>query len=70
MQETATIIRNINRLSSAQQLLIAEQIMRSVHQKEQLQMKKAVELLYTDYLTDKELTTFTQLDHEDFYETR
>jgi len=32
--------------------------------------EKAVELLYEDYLTDKELTVFTQLDCENFYETR
>ena len=34
------------------------------------QMKKAADELYEDYLSDKELTAFTNLDFEDFYETR
>lgn len=33
-------------------------------------MKKAADTLYTDYKSDKELTAFTNLDFEDFYETR
>lgn len=38
-------------------------------QEEEDQMKKAADELYEDYLTDKELTTFTNLDFENFYET-
>ena len=33
-------------------------------------MIKAVDLLFDDYKNDKELTVFTQLDQENFYETR
>jgi len=39
-------------------------------QEEEDQMKKAADVLYEDYLTDKELTAFTNLDFENFYETR
>jgi hypothetical protein len=30
----------------------------------------AADRLYSDYMNDKELTAFTQLDCEDFYEPR
>ncbi len=34
------------------------------------QMKLAAIELYDEYMNDKELTIFTQLDFEDFYEAR
>ena len=70
--ETLDIIRNITRLPTSQQMLIAERIIHSIRQKEkeQLSMKVAAEHLYADYMTDENLTVFTQLDCEDFYETR
>jgi hypothetical protein len=34
------------------------------------QMKKAAAALYSDYKLDKELIAFTNIDFEDFYETR
>ena len=34
------------------------------------QMIKAADKLLIDYKTDKELTAFSNLDFEDFYETR
>lgn len=34
------------------------------------EMKKAADKLYEIYQTDKELTVFTDLDFEQFYETR
>ena len=34
------------------------------------QMSIVAEELYTDYKTDKELTIFTQLDLDNFYETK
>lgn len=39
-------------------------------QEEKNQMKKAVDLLYSDYKSDKELTAFTNIDFEDFYEAK
>jgi hypothetical protein len=35
-----------------------------------LSLEKSVDLMQSDYETDKELTVFTQLDGEHFYETR
>jgi hypothetical protein len=68
--ETLNIMRKINRLPIAQRVMIAEKIMFSVRKNAQERMKKAVDIIYEDYHTDKELTIFTQLDCEDFYETR
>jgi len=68
--EALEIIRNVNRLPISQRMLIAERIIHSVRQKEQPSMKTAAERLYADYMTDENLTVFTQLDCDDFYETR
>ena len=68
--ETLEILRNINRLPLSQQMLIAERIIHSIREKEQPALETAAERLYADYMTDENLTMFTQLDCEDFYETR
>jgi hypothetical protein len=51
-------------------MLMVEYIIRSIRHEEQQPLEKAVACLYAEYLNDKELTIFTQLDCEDFYETR
>ena len=69
--ETATIIQEIDNLPAYKRMLIVEQIIRSIrlnNQKGILEM--AADRLYDDYKNDKELTVFTQLDCEDFYEPR
>ena len=68
--ETLEIIRNTKRLPLSQQMLIAERIIHSIRHREQSSMEAAAEHLYADYMTDKNLTVFTQLDCENFYETR
>ena len=68
--ETLEIMRNVNRLPLSQQMLIAERIIHSIRRKRQPSMRIAADRLYEDYMNDKELTMFTQLDTEDFYEAR
>jgi len=34
------------------------------------QLSNAADQLYVDYISDKELTAFTNIDFEDFYEAR
>jgi len=68
--ETVEILRNINQLPLSQQMLIAERIIYSIRKREQPSLETAAERLYADYMTDEKLTLFTQLDCEDFYETR
>ena len=67
---TTDIMRNINQLPIAQRMLIVERIIHSIRQQEQQSLKKAAEYLYADYLSDQDLTIFTQLDCENFYEPR
>ena len=68
--ETLEIIHNVNRLPQSQQMLIAEGIIHSIRKSEGRSLETAAERLYADYMTDDNLTAFTQLDCEDFYETR
>jgi len=69
--ETATIIQEIYNMPAFKRMFIAEQIIRSIrlnnHDKT---LEIAADRLYDDYKNDKELTIFTQLDCEDFYEPR
>ena len=64
--ETLEIIRNVNRLPLSQQMLIAERIIHSIRKSEGRSLETAAERLYADYMTDDNLTAFTQLDCEDF----
>ena len=68
--ETLEIIRTVNRLPMLQQMLVAERILHSIRKRKQPSLEMAAERLYVDYMTDENLTVFTQLDYEDFYEAR
>ena len=70
MMQATDIMQNIDRLSISQRMLIVEYIIRSIRREEQQPLEKAAECLYENYLYDKELTIFTQLDCEAFYEAR
>jgi len=70
MIQATDIMHNISRLPVSQRMLIVENIVRSIRHEEQQSLEKAADFLYADYFNDKELTIFTQLDCEDFYETR
>jgi hypothetical protein len=69
--ETAAIIHEIDNLPEYKRMLIVEQIIRSIRLNNQERtLEMAADRLYADYKNDKELTVFTQLDCEDFYEPR
>ena len=68
--EALDIIRHVNRLPLSQQLLIAERIIHTIRNREQPSLEMAAERLFTDYMTNENLTVFTKLDCWDFYETR
>lgn len=68
--ETISILREIQNLPFRKQIYIAEWIIKSIRQREaKTQMEIAADKLYNDYKNDKELTIFTNLDFEHFYET-
>jgi len=68
---TEEIIQEIQKLPVGKRIYVIERSMHLIRkQEEENQMKRAADELYEDYLTDKELTSFTNLDLESFYETR
>ena len=69
--ETATIINELDSLPAYKRMIIVEQIIRSIRLNNQdKKLEIAADRLYDDYKNDKELTIFTKLDCEDFYEPR
>jgi hypothetical protein len=68
---TSDLIKEIKRLPVQQRILVIEKAIHSIRKSEEdHQMKNAAEQLISDYLHNPELTAFTNLDYEDFYETR
>lgn len=69
--KTEELIKEIQKLPVRKRIYVIERSMRLIRkQGEENLMKKAADELYDDYLTDKELIAFTNLDFENFYETR
>ena len=69
--ETNEIIREIRKLPVNKRMLIIERTLKSIRESEtHKKMEIAVDILLDDYLNDKELTVFTSLDFEKFYETK
>jgi len=68
---TSEIITEINKLPVSQRLTLIELTIKNIREEEKKQMRiAAVEKLYDDYANDPELTAFTSLDFEDFYEAK
>jgi hypothetical protein len=65
-----SIIEELNKLPLTERLLIIEQALQTIRRESEGNLDQAVSSLYNDYKTDKELTLFTQLDPEPFYEAR
>ncbi len=64
------IIRELERLPLSDKLFVIERTLKSIRTEKERSLKAAVDNLYDDYKFDKELTVFTQLDKEPFYEAR
>ena len=55
----------------SKRILVIEKVIHSIRkQQENNQMSIAAEEMYSDYITDKELTIFTNIDFEEFYEAK
>jgi len=68
---TNDLIKEIQRLPIQKRMFVIERTIHSLRKHEDANaMKKAADSLYADYTSDKELTAFTNLDFEDFYEAR
>ena len=69
--KTTDLINEIKRLPLQKRIFLIEKTLHSIRQDEEAnQMKNAVDLLLEDYKTDLELTAFTKIDYEQFYEAR
>ncbi len=69
--ETIDIIKQIEHLPIEKRMLIVEKILKSIREKEiKEKMSRAVEELREEYKTNMELISFTDIDFENFYETR
>jgi len=74
--EISKALNIINRLSVSDRFYLVELIFKDLKkeagkiEKEKLSMRSAAELLLADYQTDPELTAFTSLDSDDYYETK
>lgn len=67
------IINEIAKLSLVEKLRVVEVVLHNIREEEEksaLQLSEAARILLNDYLNDEELTLFTAIDHEDFYETK
>ncbi len=57
-------------IALSDKLFVIERTLKSIRTEKEKSLKTAVDTLYKDYKTNTELTIFTKLDKEPFYETR
>ena len=67
---TREILHSIKQLPFNERLLIIEKALKSLHESADTQLEKAAKILMSDYKNDKDLTSFTSIDFEKFYEAR
>lgn len=68
---TNELIKEIIKMPIQKRIYLIEKTIHSIRENtDSDQMIKAADKLLIDYKTDKELTAFSNLDFEDFYETR
>jgi len=69
--KTKELIQEIQKLPVTKRIFVIERTMQLMRkQEEKNRLTKAADALCADYKTDKELTQFTNLDYENFYEAR
>lgn len=69
--QTIDLIQEIQRLPLTKRFYVVEETIKSIKKEEMShQMELAANELYSDYVNDKDLTAFTSLDFDNFYETK
>ncbi|MFO7923816.1 MAG: hypothetical protein R6U58_09015 [Bacteroidales bacterium] len=69
--KTTELIKEIQKLPVRKRIYVIERTIRLLRKQEEAnQMEIAAESLYEDYKDNKELTAFTNIDFENFYEAR
>ncbi len=69
-RDSKELLRQIKRLPAKERRFLAEETLKSIRQSANNKLVKAVKKLRDDYRKDGELTAFTSLDSDSFYETR
>ena len=67
---TTELVKRIKQLPVEKRISIVRQTLKSIRAEAKSKMERAASALKNDYAADKELTAFTGLDLEDFYEAR
>ncbi|HBS85928.1 MAG: hypothetical protein A2W91_08765 [Bacteroidetes bacterium GWF2_38_335] len=68
---TRDILKEIKKLPVSKRMLIVEKTLKAIRESDtKRKMVKASEKLLKDYKSDGDLTAFTLLDYQEFYETR
>lgn len=68
--ETKEILKEIEKLPLKEKLLLVEKTLRHIREHSDDILDKAVDSLLSDYKSDYELTAFSGLDLENFYEAK
>ncbi len=68
---TKELVQEIEILTLDKKVWLVQEVLKSIRRQEiGNSMRNAAESLYEDYKNDRELTIFTNLDFENFYETK
>jgi 3-polyprenyl-4-hydroxybenzoate decarboxylase len=71
IMQTIDLIQQIKSLPLTKQFYVVEETIKSIKKEEmQHQMELAANELHENYVNDNELTAFSSLDFENFYETK
>ena len=71
IMQTLDLLKEINRLPLNKNFYIVEETLKSIKKEElDVRMESAVKEMYSEYATNKELTVFTEIDFENFYESK
>lgn len=71
--EPSILVEEISKLPPDERIAVIEQVLQTLKKSEAapvLSLAEAARLMEEEYRTDAELTAFTALDADDFYETR
>lgn len=67
---TKNIIEELDKLPLTDKIYVIEETLKKIRTIKENNLEAAVNLLFEDYQSDEELTAFTTLDKESFYEPR
>jgi hypothetical protein len=67
---TKEILREIKKLPYAERLVIVEETLKIIKEEPDKSLEKGVQEMESEYKTNKDLTAFSSLDKDDFYEAK